>query len=194
MHTSTLVFATNNQGKLKELSAMLPHLEIQSLQEIGYTKEIPEPFETFQENALTKAKTVFDFCGLPVLSDDSGLCVEALGGAPGVHSAYYGGEHGNAKKNIQKLLNELKPFADRSAYFISLICLVAKEETHYFEGRCEGEISKVWKGHQGFGYDPVFIPEGYEKSFAEMELNEKNKISHRGKALSKLLQFLNLKQ
>ena len=130
-----LIFATNNKGKLKEMQLLLPSIEIISLQDISWTEEIDEPFDTFHENALIKAVTIFKATQLPVLSDDSGLCIEALNGAPGVHSAYYGGHPRTDQKNIDKVLEEMKEIEQRAAYFKAVLCLIWDGRVHYFEGR-----------------------------------------------------------
>lgn len=190
MAAKQIVLASTNAGKAKELQKHLSDWTLLTLRDIGFDQEIPEPYETFHENALTKAKTVFESCHQPVIADDSGLIVDALNGAPGVHSAYYGGEHGNAQKNIQRLLSEMKGVENRRAYFISVICFYDGQQTQYFEGRCYGTIAEQPLGEEGFGYDPVFIPDGSSLSFAQIATEAKNAISHRGKAVDAFLTFM----
>ena len=187
-----LIFATNNKGKLKEMQLLLPSIEIISLQDISWTEEIDEPFDTFHENALIKAVTIFKATQLPVLSDDSGLCIEALNGAPGVHSAYYGGHPRTDQKNIDKVLEEMKEIEHRAAYFKAVLCLIWDGQVHYFEGRVDGHIADKPMGMDGFGYDPIFQPENQTVTFAEMTKSEKNNLSHRTLALQKMISFLTL--
>jgi len=168
---------------------MIDNIELLSLNDIGFTEEIPEPYHTFEENALTKAATIAQFCNKNVFADDSGICVHALGGAPGVISAHYSGER-NDEKNLQKILDMLQGTDDRSAYYKAVICLVWNDETYFFEGICEGSITRSPQGTKGFGYDPIFIPQGYEQTFGELPLDIKNNISHRGKAVRKMIAFL----
>lgn len=186
-----MVIASSNKGKLEQLKAWLPaNIEAISMASIGFTQEIPEPYNSFQENAENKARCVFDFCGLPVLSDDSGLCVEALGGQPGVLSARYAGVGADDATNNHKLLTELKGKTNRAAYYLAVLCLITPSGTHFFEGRCNGYISISPKGTGGFGYDPLFIPNDYSQTFAELPLAIKSRISHRAKALERLSMFL----
>lgn len=185
-----LVMATNNAGKVQEMQNLLSGFHLLSLSDIGFNEDIPEPYETFEQNAYTKAQTVFKFCGKNVFADDSGICITALKGKPGVHSAYYGGLPRNDKKNNLALLEALKNETDRSACYKAVLCLIWEEKPYYFEGICEGHIVFEPKGNGGFGYDSVFIPEGYDKTFAELPLATKNEISHRGKALKKMMGFL----
>jgi XTP/dITP diphosphohydrolase len=186
-----LVIASNNKGKLEQLKAWLPvDIEAVSMASVGFTDAIPEPHNSFQKNAETKARAVFNFCGLPVLSDDSGLCVDVLGGAPGVFSARYAGEDADDAANNDKLLKKLDGNTHRQAHYFAVLCLVTPSGTHFFEGRCEGHIGLAPKGTGGFGYDPLFIPDGYEQTFAELPLEVKSRISHRAKALEQLGMFL----
>lgn len=189
-----LIFATHNYNKVKEVSKMLPsYLSMKSLSDINFLDEIEETGETFEENALLKAKTIADKTGKNIFADDSGLIIEALDGAPGVYSHRYAGT-GEDKDNIAKALKELKDKTNRKAYFISIFCLILDNKEYFFEGRVNGTISTEILGENGFGYDPIFIPDGFSKSFAQMTAEEKNKISHRGKAVEKLNDFLtNLK-
>lgn len=185
-----IVISSNNQGKIKEFNHLLPSLKLLSLQDIGFNKVIEEPFETFHENANVKTKVIYDFCGKNVFSDDSGLCVEALNYAPGVHSAYWGGLPRSDGKNNDKLLASLKGNNNRNAYYISVICLIWNGQTHYFEGKCYGKIAYEISGNGGFGYDPLFIPDGFNQTFASLPLSIKNQISHRGIAIGKMIEFL----
>src|SRR5690606_18536751 len=189
-----LVIASNNEGKIKEIKAMLPHLELLSMKEIGFTHEIPEPFQTFEDNAHTKALTIYQYSGKNVFADDSGICVNTLDGAPGVNSAYYGGLPRADEKNNQRLLDELKGKSDRTAYYKAVICLIWNGEEHYFEGRCPGRIIEAPRGDGGFGYDPLFIPDGYDQTFGELPLSVKNELSHRGKAVQQMVAFINAQQ
>lgn len=187
----TVVFATHNPGKLKELQAMMPEdIVLKSLDDIGCHDEIEETEDSFKGNALLKAQYVRDNYRLPCFADDSGLTVDALDGAPGVYTARYAGEHGNSDANMDKLLFELKDKESRSAQFVCVIALLDGDSPQFFEGICEGEILPARQGDGGFGYDPVFSPKGYSRSFAEMSLDEKAVISHRGKAVKQLIDFL----
>jgi len=187
-----LVIASNNAHKISEISRLVRGIELLSLKDIGFTAEIPEPFHTFEGNALAKASAIYKFSGKNVFADDSGICVHALGGAPGVDSAHYSGERDD-EKNLQKVLAVLKGELDRRAFYKAVICLVWDGEVYYFEGICEGKITEGKRGEGGFGYDPIFIPDGYEQTFGELPLSEKNKISHRGKAVMKMVEWLNPK-
>jgi XTP/dITP diphosphohydrolase len=184
-----LVIASNNQGKIREIRAMVSDISLLSLMDIGFMDDILEPFNTFEENAMAKARAIYSFCHKNVFADDSGLCVHALGNSPGVDSAHYSGERDD-EKNLQKVLDRLKDKPDRSAHYRAIICLVWDGTSHYFEGVCEGTIIKEKRGDKGFGYDPIFIPDGYDQTFAELPLDVKNTISHRGKAISKMVVFL----
>jgi len=187
----TLVFATHNPNKAKEIGAKLNNMFIvKSLSDIGFTHEIPEDFETLRENAEQKAETIFKATGEDCFADDTGLEVDALNGAPGVFSARYAGKDANSEKNINKLLTELQGVSNRTARFRTVICLIKQGEKHFFEGIAEGEILMAKTGNEGFGYDPVFKPKGFDVSFAEMSLQEKNAISHRALAFEKMLNFL----
>jgi XTP/dITP diphosphohydrolase len=184
-----LVFATNNQNKLKEVKSKLK-AEILGLADIHCNEDIEETGKTFEENAFIKAKYVLDKYGYDCFADDSGLEVEALDGAPGVYSARYAGEHGNAEANMNKLLENLKGIGNRKARFVTVICLINKENTLYFRGEINGTIINEKRGDDGFGYDPIFVPDGFNRTFAEMTLEEKNKMSHRALALEKMTQHL----
>lgn len=186
-----LIFATHNANKVKEVNAALPAtIKAVSLNEINFTDDIAETETTLEGNALLKAKTIYTKTGESCFADDSGLLVDALNGAPGVYSARYAGEQKNDEANTQKLLQELKGQSNRKAHFKSVIALVHQDKTYLFEGVMNGRIATEKQGTNGFGYDPVFIPDGYSKTFAEMTLEEKNKISHRAIAVKKLLTFL----
>lgn len=188
-----LIFATNNANKIAEIKAFVPsELNICTLQDEGIVEDIPEPFETFKENAWAKAIYVFNKTGKPCFAEDSGLVVPALNGAPGVFSARYAGIHGNDVANNAKLLKELQSIENRSAYYTAVICLVmSAEEVYYFEGKCNGRISLEPQGTNGFGYDPLFIPEGYEDTFGILDMDVKKKMSHRSKAVKLLIDHLN---
>jgi XTP/dITP diphosphohydrolase len=186
-----IVFATGNPNKVKEVNEVLPaHLSIIGLKEIGCREDLPETSPTLEGNALQKARYVFDNFQKDCFSEDTGLEVDALDGAPGVYTARYAGEDCNPDNNIDLLLNNLEGNPNRKARFRTVIALILKGEEFLFEGIAEGEIASNRKGQGGFGYDPVFIPAGYEDSFAEMPSSVKNKISHRGKAVQKLVAFL----
>ncbi|WP_291100811.1 MULTISPECIES: RdgB/HAM1 family non-canonical purine NTP pyrophosphatase [unclassified Empedobacter] len=185
-----LIFATHNNNKVKEVTKMLPsYLSMKSLTDINFFDEIEETGTTFEENAQLKAKTIFDKTGKNIFADDSGLVIEALDGAPGVYSARYAGT-GKDEDNIAKALKELEGKTNRKAYFISIFCLILNGKEYFFEGRVNGTIATEIMGDNGFGYDPIFIPDGFSKSFAQMSPEEKNAISHRGKAVEKLNDFL----
>lgn len=189
-----LVFATNNRHKLEEITRMLGNkYEIVSLEQIGCREEIPENYETLQENALEKARYVKEHYGYDCFADDTGLEIEALGNRPGVYSARYAGPAKDSAANMRKVLDEMKGEENRKARFRTVIALLLDGEEHFFEGRVEGKILKQQQGEIGFGYDPIFCPEGSRQSFAEMPMDQKNQISHRGRAVSKLAEFLSRK-
>jgi XTP/dITP diphosphohydrolase len=186
-----IVFATNNSGKLSEAQKILSNtIQILSLKDIGAEADIPETADTIEENALIKARYVFENFQLDCFSDDTGLEVEALNGRPGVYSARYAGKDSNAGANMDKLLLELEGNNNRKAQFKTVIALIYKGEEYLFEGIIKGIIAEEKKGSQGFGYDPIFIPEGYSKTFAELSSEIKNNISHRAIALEKMRSFL----
>lgn len=185
-----LVIASNNKGKIEEIRSMIDNIELLSLSDIGFEEEIEEPFHSFEENALTKARTIVAFSVKNAFADDSGLCVPALKNEPGVHSAYYGGLPRTDEKNNARLLKELEHVADRTAFYKCVICLIWEADTYFFEGICEGTIALHPTGEKGFGYDPLFIPAGYEESFGVLPLSVKNELSHRGKAVRKMVEFL----
>ena len=187
-----LVFATNNLNKIKEVQALIPqHIKLLSLTDIGCLEDIPETQETIEGNAIQKANYVKQKYGYDCFADDTGLEVETLNGAPGVYSARYAGAHRDANDNMTKLLNELENKTNREAQFKTVIALQLNNNEYIFTGICEGVITKTKHGEKGFGYDPVFKPKGFNQTFAEMALFDKNKISHRGKAVSQLVVFLN---
>jgi XTP/dITP diphosphohydrolase len=186
-----LVFATNNLNKLSEIKSLVTsRIEILSLKDINCNEELPETNPTLQENALQKAKYVYDNYGLNCFADDTGLEINSLGGEPGVYSARYAREDCSAEDNIKKVLHKLEGKEERSANFRTVIALIVDGEESLFEGECMGNITKTKSGVDGFGYDPIFIPDGYDLTFAEMNNNEKGKISHRGKAVNELVNFL----
>ncbi len=184
-----IVFATNNAHKLEEVAAILgDNYEVLSLREIGCDADIPETANTFAGNALQKAQYVKEHYGYDCFADDSGLEVDALDGAPGVFSARYSG--GGSEANIDKLLHNLTGERDRSAQFRTVVALLIGEESHLFEGVVRGSIIEERRGEGGFGYDPIFVPEGYDLTFAELGSDIKNQISHRAKAVKQLAEFL----
>lgn len=186
-----LVFASNNQNKILEIQSILPpDIEILSLESIGCFEEIPETADTIEGNAILKANYVTENYGYDCFADDTGLEVEALDGAPGVYSARYAGEQKNAEDNMDKLLCELQNKSNRKAQFKTIICLNMNGNQHLFTGIAPGEIIEEKIGNQGFGYDPIFKPEGYNVTFAQMTLEEKAKLSHRGIATEQLINFL----
>ena len=186
-----LVFATNNQHKVEEITFALGGLfQVISLREAGINIDIPEPHQTLEENATEKSMTIYRLTGKDCFSEDTGLEVEALNGEPGVHSARYAGEDKAFDKNIDKLLTKLGQETNRRARFRTVISLIWEGRELFFEGICEGAITRERHGAGGFGYDPVFIPAGHTRTFAEMPLEEKNLISHRRQAADKLVSFL----
>ena len=186
------VFATNNRHKLEEVQAILgDRVELVSLQQTGCTEEIPETGKTLEENALQKARYIYERYHTDCFADDTGLEVEALGGAPGVYSARYaGGEGHDSEANMRKLLHELEGVTHRQAQFRTAIALIWKGEEHLFEGIIRGAITEEKRGNSGFGYDPIFQPEGHDRTFAELGDDIKNHISHRALACQKLAAFL----
>ncbi len=186
-----LVFATNNMHKLGEIRSILePHFSIVSLSELNCNDDIPETADTLEGNAFLKAKYIHDKFGLDCFADDTGLEIDALGGEPGVYSARYAGEEHDAQKNMIKVLDKLGDNLDRSARFRTVIALIINGETHYFEGKIDGRILHCPRGNAGFGYDPIFVPENYLVSFAQLSPDEKNKISHRALAVKNLVGYL----
>jgi XTP/dITP diphosphohydrolase len=187
-----IVFATNNRNKILEIQSMLPEsIEIISLESIGCHEEIPETADTIEENAIMKANYVTEKYGYDCFADDTGLEVDALNGEPGVFSARYAGEQRSAEDNMTLLLSNLKDKSNRKAQFKTVITLNLKGKQYLFTGIARGEITLERAGNQGFGYDPIFRPENYQETFAQLPLETKNKISHRGKATVELISFLN---
>lgn len=187
----TLVFATHNPNKLKEIQALIPDtIQLKSLTDIGCTEDIIEDAPTIKGNALLKAHYVKNKYNLDCFADDTGLEVEILNGAPGIYSARYAGEQKNAEDNTTKLLKALANEQNRKARFKTVIALVIDDKEYTFEGICNGTITQDKIGDSGFGYDPIFKPESYEETFAQMQLSLKNEIGHRGKAVQKLIAFL----
>jgi len=187
-----LIFATHNNNKLQEVIAMceLPTFRIKSLSQIGFMDEMPENEPNLEGNSLVKAQTIYNATKSNVFSDDTGLEVYALNGRPGVHSARYAGEYCSSEDNMSKLIQELDGSNNRKARFRTVVTLIMNGKVEQFEGIVEGEISEVRMGAEGFGYDPIFIPEGHSRSFAQMSPDEKNSISHRKKALQRMLNYL----
>lgn len=192
--STTLIFATNNQHKVDEIRTVLKDsFEIITLKEAGIDIDIPEPHNTLEANASEKSKTIHQLTQKNCFSEDTGLEVDVLNGEPGVKSARYAGENKDFQSNIDKLLLNLDGKLNRGARFRTVISLILDDKEHLFKGICEGKIVIDQKGNKGFGYDPVFIPNGADKTFAEMTIEEKNKYSHRRKATDKLIEFLALK-
>jgi XTP/dITP diphosphohydrolase len=186
-----LIFATNNQHKVEEIQAVVGNrFKIITMAAAGIHIDIPEPHNTLERNALEKSKTIYGLTGKWTFGEDTGLEVTALGGEPGVKSARYAGEEKAFDRNIEKLLRNLEGVEDRSAQFRTVISLIFDDNEYFFEGTCNGTITKLVRGTNGFGYDPVFIPEGSDKTFGEMSLQEKSNFSHRKKATDKLVLFL----
>ena len=185
-----ILIATHNAHKKEEIQQILGEkFTVTSLTDYNIHDEIVEDGNTFHANALIKAQYCYDTTGKPSLGDDSGLVVEALDGRPGIYSARYAGDHDFAK-NMSKVLEELEGVENRKAYFVTVMCLVDETGTNYFEGRVYGNLTKEVRGEKGFGYDPIFIPENFEITFAEMKAEDKNKISHRKKAIEQFLEFM----
>jgi len=186
-----IIFATSNLNKLKEIENLIPKgININNLKDLNFNEEIPENEKTIEGNAIYKAKFIHAKFNVNVFADDTGLEVEALNGEPGVYSARYAGKECNSHKNIEKLLKNLINNKNRRARFKTIIALILSGKLYQFEGIVNGLISHSSNGNKGFGYDPVFVPEGYSKSFAELSLCEKNKISHRSIAVKKLISFI----
>lgn len=193
-----VVLATRNAGKIKEFAHGMgtERYEFKVLPDVGFTENIVEDGRTFAENAAIKAKAVSEWLArrgirAMVLADDSGLEVNALGGAPGIYTARYAGEHGNDKKNYEKLLKDIESAEDRGARFVCALCLQCPGALpRLFEGECRGTIARAPAGESGFGYDPVFVPEGHSRTFAQMSLDEKKSMSHRGNAIRKMMESI----
>ncbi|MDR2362663.1 MAG: RdgB/HAM1 family non-canonical purine NTP pyrophosphatase [Prevotellaceae bacterium] len=186
-----ILFATANQHKVDEVQRLLGDaIEIITPAQTGYTDDIPETGNTLEENARQKARHIYERCAQPCFADDTGLEIDALGGAPGVYSARYAGDGKDSQANMRRVLKELHGVSHRAARFRCVIVLIAASREYVFEGRVDGEIITEERGTQGFGYDPIFRPEGYPCTFAEMPVEEKNRLSHRGKAVEQLVAFL----
>lgn len=186
-----LVFATNNLNKLKEVQHLIPkHIQLLSLNDINCLEDIPETQNTIEGNAIQKAEFVKNKYGYDCFADDTGLEIDALNGAPGIYSARYAGPQRNSEDNIQKVLQNLEQVNERKAHFKTVIALELQGKQHVFTGICQGTITRTKSGDQGFGYDPIFKADGQKKTFAEISLEEKNRIGHRGKAVNQLVQFL----
>jgi XTP/dITP diphosphohydrolase len=189
MHT--LIFATNNRNKVDEIQSLVgPNFTIIPLKEAGIDIDIPEPHDQLEANALEKAMTIFNMTNQNCFSEDTGLEILALDGAPGVKSARYAGENSNPQANIDLVLSKMTGVENRTAQFRTVICLIWENQTYYFEGICKGQILNNMQGENGFGYDPIFVPDGASKSFANMTMEEKNTYSHRKKAVTQLFEFL----
>ncbi len=188
-----LIFATNNQYKVEEVrSITMIDYEIISLKEASINIDIPEPFDTLEENASEKSRVIYKLSGMDCFSEDTGLEVDALNGEPGVKSARYAGEGNSSERNIDKLLFKMQGINNRNAQFRAVFSLIFKGIEYKFEGTCKGIILADRKGKGGFGYDPLFLPIGAHKTFAEMDMEEKNRFSHRKKALNKMIDFLKI--
>lgn len=186
-----LLFASSNEHKIAEIKAILPHgLQLISLKEIQFHDEIPETADTIAENAVQKATFLADKMHIPCFADDTGLVIPSLNGEPGVYSARYAGSQRNAHDNMDLVLEKLNGQSDRKAYFTTVIALYINHKVHLFEGRIDGTIITEKRGDNGFGYDPIFVPEGSDKTFAEMTADEKNEVSHRGRSLAKMTEYL----
>ena len=189
MHT--LIFATNNRNKVAEIQSLVgPNFTIIPLKEAGIDIDIPEPHDQLEANALEKAMTIFNMTQQNCFSEDTGLEILALDGAPGVKSARYAGENCNPQANIDLVLSKMTGVENRTAQFRTVICLIWENQTYYFEGICKGQILNNMQGENGFGYDPIFVPDGASISFANMMMEEKNTYSHRKKAVTQLFEFL----
>jgi len=187
-----LLFVSTNQHKLQEIKSLIPQgYSVKNLMDIGWEEEIPEPYNTFEENAAAKVSYFFRSTHTPSFAEDSGLVIDALDGRPGVFSARYSGAHGNSQKNIEKVLDEMKSVAMRKATFVSVIAFQTDENTiHFFTGKVKGRITENVMGSGGFGYDPIFIPDGFADSFGILPVSLKNKISHRSKSMEQFVEFL----
>jgi XTP/dITP diphosphohydrolase len=184
-----LIFATNNQHKLQEVRQILKEFNIVSLFDLGIISDIPEDHDTLEQNALQKARFIFGLTDMNVIADDTGLEIDALNGRPGVFSARYAGEGCSFTDNVKKVLGEMDGISNRKAAFRTVVALILNGKEYLFEGNVHGSIIHEHRGNEGFGYDPVFIPEGYDKTFAEMTADLKNKLSHRAVAFKKVADF-----
>jgi len=188
---TNLLFATNNAHKLREVREIMGNgFRILSLKDVGFDIEIPEDQETMEGNAVQKARFIREKSGMACFADDTGLFIDALGGRPGVYSARYAGEGCTFDDNVRKVLDEMEGIANRKASFRCAVCLIIDDREHIFEGRVDGVITTIRDGSAGFGYDPVFLPDGHNQTFASMPPYLKNGISHRGRAISKMIKFL----
>ena len=186
-----LIFATNNRYKAEEIQAMLPStIHVSTLKDVGIEEDIPEEQDTLEGNASQKAQTIYQRLSANCFADDTGLEIEALGGAPGVHSARYAGADKDSEANMNKVLKKLENTDNRKARFRTVISLILDGKEMFFEGIVNGHILREKRGEEGFGYDPVFLPDGYDQTFAQIPMNEKNKISHRSRAIQKLANYL----
>lgn len=185
-----LIFATSNKHKVREVNAIVPEVDLKDLQAIGWNEEIPETETTLHGNAVLKARTIADSREAPCFSEDTGLEVAALRGAPGVYTARFASPNATAEENMNKLLSEMEGKDDRSAQFRTVIALIIDDAIHTFEGTVKGTIATAPAGDSGFGYDPIFIPEGETRTFAQMTDDEKNAISHRARATEQFVSFL----
>jgi XTP/dITP diphosphohydrolase len=186
-----LLFITSNKNKLREIQLKISNeIHLQDLSSINFVEEIPEPFETLHENALAKAKFIHDRFAINCFAEDSGFFVEALNGEPGVYSARYAGEQKNDADNIEKVLSKLKNITNRNAFFCTVIALIINDKEFLFEGKIHGVVTENKIGESGFGYDPIFIPNGNNLTFAQIDIAEKNRISHRAIAVEKMVEFL----
>jgi XTP/dITP diphosphohydrolase len=191
MHT--LIFATNNRNKVAEIQSLVGNdFEIIPLKEAGIDIDIPEPHDQLEANAAEKARTIFSMTNQNCFSEDTGLEIATLGGEPGVKSARYAGEERDFQANIDLVLSKMVGINDRTAQFRTVICLIWEQKEYYFEGICKGRILTAMQGEKGFGYDPIFVPDGAAKSFASMTMEEKNQYSHRQKAVTQLFEFLRM--
>ena len=189
---TSILFITSNKNKLKEIKLKLTDaIEINDLSSINFTDDIAEPFETLHQNALAKAQYIHSRYQINCFAEDSGFFVEALNGEPGVYSARYAGEEKNDVANIQKVLKNMQGIQNRNAYFCTVIALILNDKEYLFEGKIHGKVTQEIIGENGFGYDPIFIPNGYDKTFAQIDITEKNRISHRAIAVDKMVNFLN---
>ncbi|MGB0896809.1 MAG: non-canonical purine NTP diphosphatase [Flavobacteriaceae bacterium] len=186
-----LVFATNNNNKLQEVQAMLDNITLTTLNDINCTEDIPETSPTIKGNAIQKINYITQYYSADGFADDTGLEIEALNNEPGVYSARYAGEEKSAEANMNLVLERLQNHTNKKARFVTVIALNLNREQYLFEGICNGTITSDKRGEKGFGYDPIFIPDGFTKTFAEMSQDEKAQVSHRGKAVRQLIDFLN---
>ena len=186
-----ICFVTGNKNKLREVQNLLTNYKIVSLVDLNFSEDIAETENTIQGNAELKASFIYNKYNIDCFSDDTGLFIDSLGGLPGVKSARYAGENCNSEENINLVLKNLKDKSDRNASFKTVICLILNNIRYFFEGVINGKITEEKVGNGGFGYDPIFVPEGFDKTFSELTINEKNAISHRGIAVNKLVNFLN---